>query len=353
MSRVKAIKRLKTLEIEQALRTVRLAVPPIDARKSFALRTLRLAIGYGEVPVASDISFEVQRGEKVAVLGENGRGKSTLLKTMAGVLPPIDGTCTWGNRLTVGYYAQHLHDMLDPKWTVLQYLVAQAAAGLLPEDVQRMAGNFLFTVEDVDKPIGVLSGGEKSRLCLAGLLLAKYDVLLLDEPTNHLDVETVEALGAALRAWNGTVFFVSHSRTFVQELATSILDVHDGTVTRYPGSYADYVADVRRDEGIRDDESEEGESSPKKTRAAIHAELSEARRRLKKLEQELEGYTREKEALHAAMAADGGAFNLERNQRLATLEHLLRFTEDEWIRQGEANQELERALVLTYETPAE
>ncbi|MCR4256778.1 MAG: ATP-binding cassette domain-containing protein, partial [Candidatus Uhrbacteria bacterium] len=255
-SKMKQLRKLKTIDIASALKTVKIRIPAVDHRKQFAVRTLRLAIGYHDFVVAKDISFEVDRGERVAILGENGKGKSTLLKTLAGKIETLDGTFTWNNRLTLGYYDQHAPDALYPADTVGSYLERVALPGTEKEDVMRMAGDFLFPKDDLEKTITMLSGGERSRLVLAGLLLSRPEVLLLDEPTNHLDLETVEALGNALRRWNGTVLLISHSRTFVNLVATRILDVRDlpdrqagGTVRSYPGTYEEYVYDVAKEEG--------------------------------------------------------------------------------------------------------
>lgn len=188
--------------------------------------------------IASDINLDVNRGLKVAILGDNGQGKSTLLKTLAGELLPLGGVCEFKNGLKVAYYHQHVAANLDPDETVFDYI---KRSGHKEEVIYRVLSNFLFKKTDYLKQIKVLSGGEKARLCLAGMFLSKADVYLLDEPTNHLDFETVEAMGKALGEFNGTVFVISHNRTFVSLIATEIWEVNAGQVKRVLGTYTDYL----------------------------------------------------------------------------------------------------------------
>ncbi len=241
-SKMKQIEKLgeRKIQIDQAFSKVKMRIPRVDSKIGPALICKNLNIGYGDKKVASDISFEVGKGEKVAVLGDNGQGKSTFLKTIAGQLPPLSGKCFWKNNLQVVYYNQHVHQTMSPDRTVFDYLASVSVTGN-EQDLYEMLGNFLFTREDYTKTIEVLSGGEKARLCLAGMFLSKADVYLLDEPTNHLDFQTVEAMGQALREFNGTVFLVSHDRTFVNLLATDILEVKDQRVRRISGNYEAYV----------------------------------------------------------------------------------------------------------------
>ena len=240
-SKMKQIEKLKTVEVAEAQGTVHIRIPSMQRRNGVAFRCKELAIGYPEKLVAKKIHMDVDHGAHVAVLGDNGQGKTTFMRTIAGDLPPKGGEFRWGFNCSVAYYAQHIVASLDPTHDVLTHLESQAAGSVTRQEVLAMAGSFLFKGNDVKKSVSVLSGGECARLCLAGLLLKKSSVLLLDEPTNHLDFETVEALGAALRQFHGTVFFISHDRTFVNMIATQILEVKDGAVIQYAGSYADYV----------------------------------------------------------------------------------------------------------------
>jgi ATP-binding cassette, subfamily F, member 3 len=248
-SKMKQIDRLdnKKIGIAHALSTVKMMIPKTLTRSGTGLMIENLTIGYPEKTIASGIRLDVEKGKKVAILGDNGQGKSTLLKTLTGSLPALSGEARWSPDLKVAYYAQHVHLALDPKETVEQYLRRVTNPELNDSTIFMMMGNFLFKKSDTQKRVEVLSGGEKARLCLAGMFLSKSDVLLLDEPTNHLDFETVEAMGAALGEFNGTVFVVSHDRTFVNLLASEVWEVGSGQVKRVLGSYEDYVWQKEQD----------------------------------------------------------------------------------------------------------
>ena len=242
-SKAKAIIRMDTkkIAINNPLATVRMWIPSVQARNGIGLELSKLNIGYSNKLVATNININSDKGRKVAILGDNGQGKSTLLKTLANKLEIQGGELKWANSLTIGYYAQHVNSALNPDDTVEKYLKSKRADGIAEDAVLRVMSCFLFKKNDAFKEIKVLSGGEKARLCLAGLFLSNYDVLLLDEPTNHLDFETVEAMGSALGEFNGTVIVVSHDRTFVNLLANEIWEVKNGAVKVVLGSYEDYV----------------------------------------------------------------------------------------------------------------
>ncbi len=335
-SKIKQLERLQTIEIEQPLKTVRIQIPQVEHRNTFALRTCRLAIGYGEAVIARDIDIEILRGERVAIVGENGKGKSTFLKTAAEVIKPLEGTCTWNNRLKVGYYAQQVHEALDPQDTIDQYLGRYMGVLVTREDVLRIAGNFLFTQDDLTKPISVLSGGEKARLCLAGLLLSRPDVLLLDEPTNHLDMETVEALGESLSRWRGTIIFVSHSRTFVHLLATALLDVREGTIKRDIRTYDEYIADLRDEESRRVVSSgvalETDNEREKRLKQERYERVQELKREVRKIEKQLEDFSLKKERMLKVFADKPMETTPEQAREFNTIETVLAHAEAEWLR---------------------
>jgi ATP-binding cassette subfamily F protein 3 len=195
---------------------------------------------FGDRRVLASATVWAEAGRITALLGRNGCGKSTLLRIAAGVLAPDAGERTLGHNVSVAFYAQHQLEVLDPARSALEEL--ERAAGL--EDVPRLRGHlgaFLFSGDDVEKRVGVLSGGEKARLALAKLLLRPSNLLVLDEPTNHLDLAAVEVLEEALRSYTGTLLLISHDRAFLDAIATRIVEVRSGGVlTSFPGGYSDY-----------------------------------------------------------------------------------------------------------------
>jgi ATP-binding cassette subfamily F protein 3 len=343
-SKMKMLERLETIQVDHPATSVTITIPKVEDRKGTALRINDLVIGYPGKTIANDITFEIERGAHVAVLGDNGQGKTTFLNTLAGALPSLGGTVRWGHEIRVGYYAQHVYSAIDGATTVQSHLEKMAASGpgyVTTQQVLDLAGSFLFRGDDVKKKVAVLSGGERSRLCLAGLLLAKFPVLMLDEPTNHLDFETVEALAAALADYNGTVFFTSHDRTFVSLVATDIIEVKDGQVKLYGDGYDTYVYRIEKE--VRDAENAEREarnpkparSDPKKDQKspAQGGGKDAARRRqeLATVEKRLRALEEEQRQLHAAIAADPVTDAAARGRRLAELTAELAKVEERWL----------------------
>ena len=247
-SKGKQLERLELHELDEGPgATTRIAVPEVTVRDGTAYRCQDLAIGYGTTAIATDIDLEIERGSRVAVVGDNGQGKTTLVRTLGGSLPALAGTSTWTHGADLGIYGQHVFGTLPEDRTVLEFLTTQAPSGTTNQELLAMAGSFLFRGDAVHKSISVLSGGERARLVLAGMLLHRHTVLVLDEPTNHLDVETIEALAAALTRYQGTVLVVSHDRRFVEHIATDVIEVRDGGVASYPGDFATYCYRVEQE----------------------------------------------------------------------------------------------------------
>ncbi len=202
-----------------------------------------VSVAYGDNVVFTALSLNVPRGQRVAIVGPNGVGKSTLLKACAGVVEPSGGSVALGHNTTVRYFSQHRLEQLDPDATLYDTVARQVAGGGRFE-VQAILGAFMFSGEDVDKKVGVLSGGEKSRLSLAAILASPGNVLLLDEPTNHLDIESVERLADVLEGFDGTLLVVSHDEYLLSRVATRVLEMRPGRLRDVPGSLADYRAAV-------------------------------------------------------------------------------------------------------------
>ncbi|MEZ6056068.1 MAG: ABC-F family ATP-binding cassette domain-containing protein [Planctomycetaceae bacterium] len=251
-SKEKQLERLQTIEIATDEPTVHMRAPVVDRRQGTAVRVKDVSIGYPGVTVASDITLDIDHGDRVAIVGDNGQGKTTFLRTLVDSLKPLSGNIRWGHGCEVGVYAQHVYTSLPQNQTVLEYLDYNSKPGTTTQQILAAAGSMLFRGAHTKKKISVLSGGERARLCMTGLLLGTYNILVLDEPGNHLDVETIEALMDALKEYQGTVIFTSHDRHFMSQVATSIIEVRDGTARNYGGNYEAYLYYVNR-------EIEEGE----------------------------------------------------------------------------------------------
>jgi ATP-binding cassette subfamily F protein 3 len=244
-SRVKMLERMERIEVDPAAREIRLGfpAPPRTGRRVLGLRGVHKA--YGDHVVYAGVDLEVERGDRIALVGVNGAGKSTLLRILAGVLPFERGERAPGAQVTTHYYAQHQLEALDPGRTVLEEMEA-AAPEASHTRLRTLLGAFLFSGDAVDKKIAVLSGGEKARVALARMLVRPAPLLCLDEPTNHLDLASRERLETALEAFPGTMVFISHDRYFINRLATRVVEVVDGRLTTYPGNYDDYRAALER-----------------------------------------------------------------------------------------------------------
>ena len=226
-SRRKLLARVKPIEKPKvAPAKVKFRFMPVERTARYILATRDLAVGYGEASVVRNINFEVQRGERWAILGANGAGKTTLLRTLVGARTPQDGELEWNESIDIGYYDQQLQD-LNPKLSVLEE-IRELDSSVSDGELRSYLSQFLFSGDDVFKKVVSLSGGEKSRLTLARIIYAEPQVLALDEPTNHLDIASREALETALMEYPGTILFVTHDRYLVQKIATHLIYVEGG-----------------------------------------------------------------------------------------------------------------------------
>ncbi|WP_342374226.1 ABC-F family ATP-binding cassette domain-containing protein [Myxococcus stipitatus] len=239
-SRAKMIEKLEKVHVLEERSTMKFRFPEVERSGRDVVTLEGITKRYGAQTVYDHLSGRVERGQRIAVVGANGAGKTTLLKMVAGELVPDSGTVTLGHNVVVGYYAQHHADKLDRTNTILEE-VRPLAADKPESYVRGVLGAFLFSGDDVEKPIGVLSGGERARVALAKLLLVPSNFLLMDEPTNHLDLDSSEMLIEALKLYGGTLLFVSHSRSFINGLSTQVWEVADGKLTPHPGNLDDYL----------------------------------------------------------------------------------------------------------------
>ncbi len=348
-SKMKQLDRLKTIQIEHPMSRVKIRIPKVENKAGIALKCDDLTIGYPERTIANKINFVIDRGLHVAIVGDNGQGKTTFLKTLAGELKAKDGHFKWGSGLKIAYYAQHVLTMLHPQDDIVAHLSRMAGTGVTNEEILSIAGCFLFKGDDVRKKISVLSGGEKARLALAGLLLTRSHVLLLDEPTNHLDFETVEALGRALKEFEGTLFFISHDRTFVNLIASSVIGIKNGSVSRYPGTYEDYVYHLELEaqnemgipstgeqpKGHHKETSHSEEKKPvaedTKNRKQANSEAVKIKSDMIKTERRMGHNTQERDTILSEMKKNPLHFSRKRNDRLKELTILIEDDEKEWL----------------------
>jgi len=239
-SRLKDLERMERIEIPPEAKPIRLRFPEGPRTGRIVLELSDITAGYAQTPVFSNLSYMLEKGERVALVGPNGAGKSTLMKVLAGRLPLLHGQRKEGHNVIVSYFSQDQDDLLASTKTVWDEVYSVAPNHIVPQ-LRTLLGCFLFSGDTIEKPVSVLSGGERSRLVLCKLLLSPANCLLLDEPTNHLDIRSKDILMDSLRDYEGTMVFVSHDRYFLDGLATKVLEVGNQTAVSYLGNYEDYL----------------------------------------------------------------------------------------------------------------
>ena len=240
-SRVKQLEKLERIEVDLEDKSA-LAVkfPPAPRSGDIAYKADEMTVGYGTKVVFSDAQIEVRRGEKVALVGRNGEGKTTLMRVIMGELDPMTGESKVGYNVNIGYYAQNQEDILDKEDTVFGTL-DRIAVGDIRLKLRDILGAFLFKGEDIDKKVAVLSGGERARLAMAKLILKPYNLLALDEPTNHMDIRSKDILKQALKSYDGTLIIVSHDRDFLDGLVDKLYEFRDGKVKEHLGGVQEFL----------------------------------------------------------------------------------------------------------------
>jgi ATP-binding cassette, subfamily F, member 3 len=262
-SRVKQLEKVELIEVEPEESGIRFEFPKPPPSGRVVIELKDLGKNYGSIEVFESLDFKIERGDRIAIVGLNGAGKSTLTRIVAGVEPFNSGQRILGHNVTLSYFAQHQAEELDPSKEILD-TIDEIAEGDIRKRLRSLLGAFLFHDDDVFKKVSVLSGGEKSRVALAKMLLRPANFLVLDEPTNHLDMKSKKVLQEALHDYDGTFLIVSHDRSFLDPIVNKVVEVGSGTVRTFIGNVSDYIArkQQERDVALKSDAAEKKVSAP-------------------------------------------------------------------------------------------
>lgn len=353
-SRRKALDKMERIKPPKHKQKVRINFTSDRPSGKEVLIAKDLTIGYPDKTMVSDIDFQVNKNDRVAIIGPNGIGKSTLLKTIMKKLEPKDGSIKYGASLDIGYYDQELQS-LDTSKTVLDTIWDRHKT--MPEkDVRSILASFLFTAEDIDKTVGQLSGGQKARLTLTVLSLEKDNFLLMDEPTNHLDIEAKEVLEQALDTYDGTLLFVSHDRYFINELANKIISVRNGHAKIYNGNYSYYLDEKAKQAAAvqeAEDEQTESTTSANQNKGKLSYQEQKARdsqkrkleRAVSEAEARIEKLEAEEQEIQTEMANPDIAASFEKlgplQEKLSAVQEQLDQANTDWENALEALDEFE------------
>ncbi len=348
-SRIKALEKLDRIEIDVEDRSaMHLRFPPAARAGDVVYKATAMTVGYPQKVVFRDADIEIKRGEKVALIGRNGEGKTTLMRVIMGELEPFSGESKVGHNVNIGYFAQNQEDVLDNSLTVFDTL-DRVAVGDVRTKLRDILGAFLFKGEDIDKRVSVLSGGERARLGMAKLMLQSHNVLALDEPTNHMDIRSKDILKSALKAFDGTLIVVSHDRDFLDGLVDKMYEFRDGHVKEHLGSVSDFL-EKRRIETLSELERRFGQVSQaapaelpqpeaKKagaredfaSRKAVSKEARKVRNRISFLEAEIGKDEARMKKIESVLAAPGPTDDImELTREYLELKRDLDAKTDEW-----------------------
>lgn len=314
-SRIKLLDKMDKVEVDTLDNSsISFRFPPAPHSGRVVIEGSNLTLGYGKLEVLKNVDFVLERGGKIAFVGRNGEGKSTFVKSIVGEIEPLQGEIRTGHQVIIGYYAQNQALLLDPEKTVFQ-IIDEIAVGDIRPKIRSILGSFLFSTEDTEKKVKVLSGGEKSRLALAKLLLSPVNLLILDEPTNHLDMASKDVLKNALLQYEGSMILVSHDRDFLQGLTEKVIEFKDGGINTYIGDVYDFLEkrklgtlqELQNRHGVKVEGADEGRPSENKDSYALRkqqeAETRKIRNRIHKIEQEIEELGKKLRAIEEKMAA--------------------------------------------------
>ena len=272
-SRIKQLERLERIEVEEEdLATLNIKFPPAPRSGQIVAEIKEVGKAFGEKQIFSDATFTIERGQKIALVGRNGEGKTTMARMIIGELEQTEGTIKLGANVNIGYYAQNQDDLMDGEFTVFDTL-DRVAVGDIRTRLRDILGAFLFRGEDIDKKVKVLSGGERSRLAMARLMLEPYNLLVLDEPTNHMDMRSKDILKRAIQKYDGTVIVVSHDRDFLDGMVDRIYEFRDGGVKEYLGGIY-YFLEKRKVESLQEIERKDTPIATTSTKESSTGKLS-------------------------------------------------------------------------------
>lgn len=318
-SRLKALEKMEVIELKAAPTHSHIHIPPASPTGKMILEVEHADCGYGDRVILNDVSLRLERGNHLGIVGLNGAGKSTLLKSLGEQIPLIKGSIKWGHQVRLSYFAQHTPEALNPDHTVLEAMASAAHKDVTQQDVLNIAGSLLFSGDAAQKKVKVLSGGEKSRVALGQILLQKSPLLLLDEPTNHLDFDTVEALTTALEKYEGTIITVSHDRGFIGRVANKILEVNNGKLTLYPGTYDEYVWSLQKgfladrqweDTATRPERSEKTVEPPrfnyKEERKRLETLIKKSQKQIEDCDKKIAEFSQKRDSLNESLMTATG-----------------------------------------------
>lgn len=272
-SRIKQLEKLERIEVdEEDLSRLNIKFPPAPRSGQIVAEIKEAGKSFGEKHIFSGAEFTIERGQKIALVGRNGEGKTTMARMLIGELEPTEGSIRLGANVNIGYYAQNQDDLMDGDFTVFDTL-DRVAVGDIRTRLRDILGAFLFRGEDIDKKVKVLSGGERSRLAMARLMLEPYNLLVLDEPTNHMDMRSKDILKNALQKYDGTVVVISHDRDFLDGLVDRIYEWRDGGVQEYLGGIY-YFLEKRKLDSLQEIERKDAPAEPTQTKIATSGKLS-------------------------------------------------------------------------------
>jgi len=310
-SRIKLLDKMGKVEVDMIDNSsIFFKFPPAPHSGRVTVEAEQLDLGYGHVNVLHHVDFHLERGERVAFVGRNGEGKSTMVKSIVGELLPQKGEIKLGHQVVIGYYAQNQTLLLNPEKTVFE-IIDDVAVGEIRPKVRTILGSFLFNTEDTEKKVKVLSGGEKSRLALAKLLLSPFNLLILDEPTNHLDMASKDILKNALLQYEGSMILVSHDRDFLQGLTEKVIEFKDGKIKTYIGDVYDFLEkkqidslnELQRQENVKGSDKQTSSSKESwEKKKEEEAQNRKIRNKISKIEKEIEDLNTELQVLENQMA---------------------------------------------------